>query len=687
MDVQNYVPRLNELAQKSRLSLRYEDVCADGPDHCRIFTIRVVLDDKVYPAGVGGNKKEAKQNAAKNALQAIHGESDQQDVSMTRAAECPSPRPSFGPITQPNYVCWLNEYAHKMKWTCRPIESTQLGPLNTPQRCRYVVDSREFPEAFGSTKREAKELAAKAVYEELMSELNKEGVDESQPGDATGQATGQDEALSQGLSAVCLNRSYAAETPSMKHETNYIGILNTYCQTTKRVCDYKLVEKKGPAHDPVFVYKVVIDKKEYPESQGKSAKEAKQLASQLAWEALQEQSDWDSQVSGGWTVSEDGTPSPPSSARESEVKTEMNNQAESSSGGIVFQSSSTANRPNMACSSADVRPKRKLAPSFSNALSKESGVKNNNLKKVPEKTTPDSCFLRDYDQIMSIGKGGFGRVFKARKIIEDKNVAVKIVKSTKKALREVNALSDLQHRNIVRYYHAWIEDTRYQQDPSDCSSSTSDSGSTAKYVYIQMELCEGGTLRAWIKERNGNSGQEMRDEKALHILQQVVDGVQYIHSKKLIHRDLKPLNILFASDKTVKIGDFGLVTSAEGDSDEAMLERTKGKGTRSYMSPEQMNQHKYDKEVDIFALGLIYFELLWRMTTYIERSKIWEDVRRRKFPTQFCMKHNTAYKLIERMLSERPEDRPDAREIASELAKYCTSIKEDQNALQELKTV
>ncbi|KAJ8412777.1 hypothetical protein AAFF_G00117280 [Aldrovandia affinis] len=200
-----------------------------------------------------------------------------------------------------------------------------------------------------------------------------------------------------------------------------------------------------------------------------------------------------------------------------------------------------------------------------------------------------------------------------------------------------------------------------------------------------MELCEMGTLRTWIDERPEHDTQRSSD--ALGILQQVVEGVKYMHSKNLIHRDLKPVNILFGGEGRVKIGDFGLVTSAECDSDEGLLERTKRTGTRIYMSPEQMNQRKYDKEVDVFALGLIYFELLWNMTTKNEKAKIWNDVRRNTFPPQFYVKHSVEHKLIERMLSEEPRNRPDASMIAAELAKYSTNLGKCQHTLQEMKTI
>uniref|UniRef100_A0A6Q2YZE1 Protein kinase domain-containing protein n=1 Tax=Esox lucius TaxID=8010 RepID=A0A6Q2YZE1_ESOLU len=182
----------------------------------------------------------------------------------------------------------------------------------------------------------------------------------------------------------------------------------------------------------------------------------------------------------------------------------------------------------------------------------------------------------------------------------------------KKAKREVGALADLQHPNIVRYYTAWEEDTKYTCDHTSesYSSSYSGSSSSSKFLYIQMELCDRRTLKVWIDERNAQRTPKRR-EGSLRITQQIVNGVDYIHSKKLIHRDLK-------TNGEVKIGDFGLVTAEDNDDDENLLERTKRTGTRSYMAPEQTS---YDRKVDIFALGLIYFELLWNLSG-MERAEV-----------------------------------------------------------------
>uniref|UniRef100_A0A3B3UYG8 Interferon-induced, double-stranded RNA-activated protein kinase-like n=1 Tax=Poecilia latipinna TaxID=48699 RepID=A0A3B3UYG8_9TELE len=267
-----------------------------------------------------------------------------------------------------------------------------------------------------------------------------------------------------------------------------------------------------------------------------------------------------------------------------------------------------------------------------------------------------------YESIEQLDKGAFGRVFKAKRKLEGKYYAVKIVKT----LEEVKVLSELNHCNIVRYHSCWLEDTAYQWDASTDSSSASQSSTDQfmKYLYIQMELCEIKTLRVWIDEKNiQNPKKSLRDsrrrEESVDIMVQMVSGVEHIHTNKLIHRDLKPANIMFSQNGTVKIGDFGLVTSEIEDDAENQKERRGYKGTPSYMAPEQ-ERRLYDRKVDIFALGLIFFELLWNIPTIHEKEK------------------TLINQMIKSMLCEKPEERPEASKIK-------TDLEEHKRLLAELK--
>uniref|UniRef100_A0AAV2JSH1 Eukaryotic translation initiation factor 2-alpha kinase 2 n=1 Tax=Knipowitschia caucasica TaxID=637954 RepID=A0AAV2JSH1_KNICA len=529
-----------------RLALKLEDVASVGPDHIKTFTVRAVVDGKAYPEGVGKNKKEARQMAAKYALEGVFNDLASESTETASLKPPPSPMQSTG-IPQANYMCWLNQYGQRNNVFIKAVESTKLEPSNSPQCCKFVVGDKEYPEAYGTTKKQAREEAAKLVHSEIV------GSESSQ-----------------------------ADDSALNQANNQSKI------------------------------KVIIDGKEYPVAEGKSSKEAKQKAAQLAWSSLQEQSDWDSKVS----------------VRSSEVLT-----------------------PHVVVS-PDVKPKIKLAASFHNPR------RNQSLEGTPQQPG-NSRFSSDYDCIETIGSGAFGLVFKARQKLLEKYFAVKIIRCKVKALREVKALSDLNHVNIVRYYTCWMEDTTYQDFSTDSGSSTQSTGDPPeKFLYIEMELCDTKTLRVWIDEKNTqNVKKSRRDirrrEESLKIVQQLISGVEYIHSQTLIHRDLKPANILFGRDEKVKIGDFGLVT-AENDDEANVIERTVYKGTPSYMAPEQRNRKTvYDRKVDIFALGLIYFELLWKIETGHERAQ---------------------GQIVKSMLSEQPQDRPEAAGVKAELEECALSL-------------
>uniref|UniRef100_A0A8C2CC05 Eukaryotic translation initiation factor 2-alpha kinase 2 n=1 Tax=Cyprinus carpio TaxID=7962 RepID=A0A8C2CC05_CYPCA len=634
----NYISQLNEYQQKTQCAVEYEEGSTDGPSHNKTFTMRAIVNGQRYPEGTGKSKKEAKLNAAKNALDAIKNTPNTEPTTSSVQNALNNMT-----VSQRNYTCWLNEHSMKNKLCFKACESRNPG--NTTQLytyvCKYVCGGREFPEACGNNKRDAKEIAAKCVYEELLKtqEVFNDNSNRTQ----------RSEVASRGASLDRASLGLADESRSTTPDNNFIALLNDYSQKHKHALDFNLVERRGPPHDPEFVYKVVINGKEYPEGQGKSAKEAKQHAAQRAWSEINEHSGWTTQHS-----------------------SKSSSESPSSSSSIVFKDSSAVSSP---MAKSPVSPVCFLLVAFAfltlkyshtNILEVDPVVNVHNHTKPsgdqPSNQAVKSRFLEDFDSICRIGKGGFGRVFKARRKLENTYYAVKIVKSREKALREVGALAGFNNGNIVRYYTAWVEDTAYRYDSSE-SYSHSDSGSdpVTKYLYIQMELCEGDTLYAWIDKRNSsNVGCPERRTDAAQISRQVMKAVEYIHSKSFIHRDLKPLNIMFNSEGTVKVGDFGLVTTAENDNDMQLLERTKGTGTLSYMSPEQVAHTSYDKKVDIYALGLVYFELIWKLCYYTLKISI------RIFPQN-------------QMLRPSPEERPDASELFSELDRYTNILNADRD--------
>ncbi|XP_029376886.1 interferon-induced, double-stranded RNA-activated protein kinase [Echeneis naucrates] len=668
MEAENSVVKLNEYAQRTRSQLRYEDVGSVGPDHIKTFSVRVVLNDKVYPDGTGKNKKEAKQNAAKNALRSL----------LDAAANCTENEPEASTATPPlagilKYMCWLNEYCQKHRLSIRPVELTQLGPNNAPQCCSFVIGDKEYPAGYGKTKKEAKEEAARLVYNEICGSKSTETGDDI----VGGTLSNQKQELNDSVSEICDKMKFINVKTEGGEYTgpNIISMVNHYCQRTKCSHDYILERKCGPPHNPQFFYKLVIDSKEYPVAEGKNVKEAKQKAAELAWTALQEQSDWDSKVN-YQSVSDvdDGSPARPTKLPHTLMTPNTSDSAIFTSPSKLF--SNKAQSP-------DVKSKIKLAANFQNSLSQskedvvnfQSKNAGNNLDEKKTTQSVQSRFTSEYDSIECLGKGTFGCVFKAKQKLVHQYYAIKIVRKTEKALREVEALSTLLHPNIVRYYTCWQEDSAYQWDSTADSSSNSQptSNSSTKFLYIKMELCDNKTLRLWLDEKNTQNMKKSlqnskRREESLGIAQQIICGVEHIHSKMLIHRDLKPANIMFYQQEVVKIGDFGLVTAENYNDTKSLIERTVYKGTPSYMAPEQKNRKTYDRKVDIFALGLIYFELLWNLSG--DKKEIWDNARNQRLPQGFYKNFPQESEIIKSMLCEKPEDRPEATKVKTDLEEY-----------------
>lgn len=164
------------------------------------------------------------------------------------------------------------------------------------------------------------------------------------------------------------------------------------------------------------------------------------------------------------------------------------------------------------------------------------------------------------------------------------------------------------------------------------------------YLYIQMQLCRKESLKDWLQKNDLN----VRTKQTFTIFKQIVEAVEYVHLKGLIHRDLKPGNIFFSLDGQVKIGDFGLVTDMLDErkvqtpcGDETGLpsltctQHTEQVGTHLYMSPEQLCGGPYNYKVDIYSLGLIFFELLVVFGTEMERIETLRSLRSSHFPSDF----------------------------------------------------
>ena len=188
-----------------------------------------------------------------------------------------------------------------------------------------------------------------------------------------------------------------------------------------------------------------------------------------------------------------------------------------------------------------------------------------------------------------IGVGGMAVVYKAYDNVEDRIVAMKILKdeftSNEEFIRrfknESKAIAVLSHPNIVKVYDVCFGDV---------------------IQYIVMEYIDGITLKEYI-EREGS----LRWQDAVHFTIQILKGLQHAHDKGIVHRDVKPQNIMVLPDRTIKVTDFGIARFARSE------QRTitdKAIGSVHYISPEQARGEKTDEKTDIYSVGVMLYEML-----------------------------------------------------------------------------
>lgn len=192
-----------------------------------------------------------------------------------------------------------------------------------------------------------------------------------------------------------------------------------------------------------------------------------------------------------------------------------------------------------------------------------------------------------YEILEKVGSGGMADVFRAKCHRLNRYVAIKILKQdysedTKfvtKFRGEAQAIAGISHPNIVGIYDVGEENGMY---------------------YIVMELVDGITLKKYIEEKGKLSVKE-----AVGIALQIANGLEAAHSNHIIHRDIKPQNILIARDGTAKVTDFGIAKAASSNTITA-----NAMGSVHYISPEQARGGYSDEKSDIYSLGVTMYEML-----------------------------------------------------------------------------
>ena len=260
-------------------------------------------------------------------------------------------------------------------------------------------------------------------------------------------------------------------------------------------------------------------------------------------------------------------------------------------------------------------------------------------------------YHKQYLELRMVGRGGFGDVFVSQYYLDKKIYAVKKIPIYEEELdfiqnylSEILILSRLEHKNIVRYYTSWIEAYSSPQMSSSCgnesiidlhqsilpieyskfrdisitpTSNNSTGSSPVIHLYLQMELCKPISLSHRVHTLNMT--------ESIKVIREIVQGVKYLHSKHIVHRDIKPKNILFSLEtNTIKLADFGLSCLENSQS-----RISSSQGTYLYMDPHGESD---SKTVDIYSIGVVITELMCKFKTRMERIEALKRLKHFRVP-------------------------------------------------------
>ena len=199
-------------------------------------------------------------------------------------------------------------------------------------------------------------------------------------------------------------------------------------------------------------------------------------------------------------------------------------------------------------------------------------------------------FVPVYDEngkVQIIGSGSYGQVYLALHILNKKYYAIKhmdkkklfsLLHSLNSIQKEIDIQSKIDHPNIVKLLY--VKETHISYD-------------------LVMEYASMGSLFHYIRKYKG-----LNENKTFSLFIQVVNAVNFMHSNDLIHRDIKPENILIFENNIIRLCDFGWCVKLEGH------QRGTFCGTTEYMSPELVNHQGYGKEIDVWSLGILLYEMI-----------------------------------------------------------------------------
>ena len=268
-----------------------------------------------------------------------------------------------------------------------------------------------------------------------------------------------------------------------------------------------------------------------------------------------------------------------------------------------------------------------------------------------------------YQIIKTLGEGGMANVYLAHDNILDRDVAVKVLrgdlandeKFVRRFQREALSASSLSHPNIVQMYDVGEDDGQY---------------------YIVMEYVDGKTLKQVLKQRGHLSITEVID-----IMLQVTDGMAHAHDAYIIHRDIKPQNIMILSNGMIKITDFGVATALNSTQ---LTQTNSVMGTVHYLPPEQANGKGSTIRSDIYSMGIMMYELLTGLVPYKGDSAVEIALKHLKEPLPSIRKQNPSIpqsieNIIIKATAKNPKNRyTDARSMHEDLKTALDDSRKDE---------
>ena len=241
-----------------------------------------------------------------------------------------------------------------------------------------------------------------------------------------------------------------------------------------------------------------------------------------------------------------------------------------------------------------------------------------------------------YTLVKQVGKGGMALVYLAKQHNMDRLVAIKILHPTIEAeqlyaerfLQEARTVATLNHPHIIPVY---------------------DVGQIERYYYIVMEYLPGCTLTHWM-----HIGLEQQE--ILTLIDSIALALYYSHSKGIVHRDIKPDNIMFRENHSAVLMDFGI---AQSDKDKDSL-HIDGQmiGTPAYMSPEQAQGHKVDHRSDLYSLGIVLYEMLTKKQPFVADDELSVALQQVTEPLPKLPKPLSVFEpVLSKLTAKKVEDR------------------------------